>query len=126
AAVSRTVRVSTPSVEAPPHPSEAAGPMLIRPRVGFSPNTPQQLAGTRIEPPPSLAWAAATIPLATAAAEPPDEPPLECSTCQGLREGGKLRASVVTVVPSSGELVRPSAMKPACWNCCARYDVAGH
>src|SRR5262245_66010933 len=66
------------------------------------------------------------MPLATAAAEPPDEPPLERSACHGLRDGGKLRASVVTVVPSSGVLVRPSAMKPARRKWSARYDVAGH
>jgi hypothetical protein len=98
----------------------------MRPRVGFSPNSPHALAGMRIEPPPSLAWATATMPLATAAAAPPDEPPLECSTCHGLREGGKLFGSVVTVVPSSGTLVRPRAMKPACRNWVARYDVTGH
>src|SRR5262245_15390933 len=116
AALSRTVRVSTPSVELPPQPSAAPGPWLIRPRVGLSPHSPHALAGIRIEPPPSLACATATMPLATAAAEPPDEPPLECSTFHGFREGGKLFGSVVTVVPSSGTLVRPRATNPACRN----------
>ena len=32
----------------------------------------------RIEPPPSLACAIGTMPAATAAAEPPLEPPVEC------------------------------------------------
>src|SRR5215831_10544101 len=125
AAQSRTVRTSTPSVELPPQPSVAPGPWLIRARVGFRPNSPHALAGTRIEPPPSLPWATATMPLATAAAAPPDDPPLECSTCHGLRDGGKPFASVVMVVPSSGELVRPNATKPARWNSVARYDVTG-
>ena len=40
------------------------------------PNTPQQEAGIRIEPPPSLAWAMGTIPEATAAADPPLDPPV--------------------------------------------------
>ena len=47
----------------------------MAPRVGFSPTRPQQAAGTRIEPPASVAWAIATIPAATAAAAPPEEPP---------------------------------------------------
>ena len=41
----------------------------------------------RIEPPPSLACATGTIPDATAAAEPPLEPPVEWSRFQGLRVG---------------------------------------
>ena len=43
------------------------------------------LAGPRIEPPPSLACAAGTMPAATAAAEPPLEPPALCAGFQGLR-----------------------------------------
>src|SRR5215469_8543282 len=78
-----------------------------------------------MDPPPSLACATGTIPLATAAAEPPDEPPVEWPVFQGLRAGGKLRPSVVTVVPSSGTLVRPRWMKPAARSCSARYDVTG-
>ena len=78
-----------------------------------------------MDPPPSLAYATGTILLATAAAEPPDEPPVEWPVCHGLRAGGKLRASVVTVVPSSGTLVRPSWMNPAARNCSARYDIVG-
>ena len=61
----------------PAHPSPASGPWLTRPRVGLSPTRPHSLAGMRIEPPPSLACATATMPLATAAADPPDEPPVE-------------------------------------------------
>ena len=37
---------------------------------------PQHDAGTRMDPPPSLAEAMATIPEATAAADPPLEPPV--------------------------------------------------
>jgi hypothetical protein len=39
----------------------------------------------RIEPPPSLACATGTIPDATAAADPPLEPPVECAGFHGLR-----------------------------------------
>ena len=59
----------------PPQPSLSSGPSETRPRDGFSPTRPHMLAGMRIEPPPSLACATGTMPLATAAAEPPLEPP---------------------------------------------------
>jgi hypothetical protein len=48
----------------------------VRARVGLSPKSPQHEAGMRIEPPPSPPWATGTIPAATAAAEPPLEPPV--------------------------------------------------
>jgi len=38
----------------------------IRPRVGFRPTIPQQLAGIRIEPPPSEPSATGASPAATA------------------------------------------------------------
>ena len=44
-------------------------------RVGFKPNKPQQDAGIRIDPPPSLALAIGVILAATAAALPPEDPP---------------------------------------------------
>ena len=40
-----------------------------------------------MEPPPSLAWAIGTMPEATAAPEPPLDPPVECPGSQGLRLG---------------------------------------
>src|SRR5256885_13984285 len=48
---------------------------LTRPYVGLSPTTPQQAAGSRIEPPVSLPMAPATRPAATPPAQPLDEPP---------------------------------------------------
>src|SRR3954454_9722562 len=66
-----------------------------------------------------------TIALATAAATPPDEPPVEWSGFHGLRAGGKLLASVVTVVPISGTLLRPRLMKPAPRNNSAKKEVTG-
>ena len=54
-AVSRTVRVTQPSIVAPIHVSPMSGPLLTRPRDGFNPTRPHSLAGTRIEPPPSFA-----------------------------------------------------------------------
>src|SRR6218665_1266758 len=75
AAVSRTVRLSTPSTARPPQPSPRSGPIGTTPRDGLSPNRPQQAAGMRMEPPPSLPCAIGTMPAATAAAAPPLEPP---------------------------------------------------
>src|SRR4029450_4583978 len=62
AAASRTLRVTTNSPESPLHRSPSAGPNELRPRVGLSPTSPHMLAGPRIEPPPSLPWAAGTNP----------------------------------------------------------------
>ena len=60
------------------------GASELRPRVGFSPTRPQHEAGMRIDPPPSLACAAGTMPDATAAADPPEDPPVECSVFHGI------------------------------------------
>ena len=76
------------------------------------PNRPQQEAGVRIEPPPSLAWAAGTMPAATAAAAPPEEPPGVRSGSQGLRVGPKASGSVTGSRPNSGVLVLPKITRP--------------
>src|SRR5690625_3501982 len=91
AAVSRTVRVSTPSVDRP-MPSPLSGPFETRPRLGLSPTRPQDAAVIRIEPPPSLACATGTIWEATAAPAPPLEPPAPRSKSQGVRAGGATRS----------------------------------
>lgn len=67
----------------------------------------------RIEPPPSLPCAAGTIPAATAAAAPPDDPPGVRSRSHGLRVGPKRRGSVTGRIPTSGALVTPTITKPA-------------
>src|SRR3954462_8335943 len=98
---------------APAQDSPMSGPWLTRARVGLSPTSPHSAAGIRIEPPPSLACAIGTRPAATAAADPPDEPPVECPGFHGLRAGGLAAGSVVTVVPNSGTLLRPREIRPA-------------
>ena len=62
------------------------------PMLCFSPTTPLHAAGIRVEPPPSVAIASGAIPLATATAAPPLEPPLERAALHALR-----------VRPNSGE-----------------------
>ena len=83
--MSRTDRETQSSTVTPDMLSPIIGPSLIRCRVGFSPTRPLLEAGMRIEPPPSLAWAIGTMPAATAAPEPPLEPPAERDVSQGLR-----------------------------------------
>ncbi len=85
AALSRTLRVMKPSVFMSPGVSSRIAPAGMRPRDGMKPNTPQQLAGMRSEPPMSLPCAAGTTPAATAAAAPPDEPPGVSAGSHGLR-----------------------------------------
>ena len=111
AAVSATERVSTPSVARKLWPE--SGPDEIRPRAGFSPTSPQQAAGIRIEPPPSLPCAIGTIPAATAAAEPPLEPPGVRSRFHGLWVAPNRRGSVVGRIPISGIVVLPTITNPA-------------
>ncbi len=109
--MSATVRVSMPSMPSAESPSSGAGEM--RPRAGLSPTSPQQAAGIRIEPPPSVPCATGTMPAATAAAEPPDEPPGVRPASQGLCVGPNIRASVVGRIAYSGSVVLPTMTQPA-------------
>ena len=59
----------------------------MRPSVPFTPTTPDQPAGRRIDPPMSEPVARWTSPAASAAAEPPLDPPGVRSRFQGLRVG---------------------------------------
>ena len=92
------------------------GPRGDRPREGFNPTSPQQAAGTRIDPPPSLACASGRMPAATAAAAPPLEPPVVRSGRQGLRVVPVRMDSAVKVNPNSGVVVGPKIFTPACLN----------
>src|SRR4051812_39204919 len=94
-------------------PSVHCGDHETRPRLGFSPTRPQHEAGMRIEPPPSLPWASDTIPDATAAPLPPDEPPGVRDVSYGLRVGPKRSGSVTGGMPISGVFVLPTTIAPA-------------
>ncbi len=67
----------------------------MRPKLGFKPTMPQKEAGMRTEPPMSEPSASGTEPLATAAPDPPEEPPGVRPLSQGLR-----------VMPQSGLSVK--------------------
>src|SRR5438105_1921077 len=66
---------------------------LTLPYVGFNPAMPQKAAGLRIEPLVSLPRPPSTMPAATAAAVPLEEPPVKCPGFHGLRAGGHGRSN---------------------------------
>ncbi len=88
-------------------------PPGIRPSDGFIPDSPQQADGRRIEPPPSDPVAKGTMPAASAAAEPPDDPPGPCPVSNGLAVGPKRAFEVLDDHANSGMLVLPTTMHPA-------------
>ena len=67
--------------------SPTSGAIETRPRDGFSPTRPHSDAGMLIDRRRRWRAPTATMPAATAAAEPPDEPPVEWSRFHGLRDG---------------------------------------
>ena len=89
----------------------------MRPWVGFKPITPDHEAGIRNEPPASLPVATGTHPAATAAAEPPDEPPGLRVASHGLPAAPFKREEVTLIKPNSGKLVSPRITKPIFCNC---------
>jgi len=97
--------VSPKSIAAPCQPRQAFGPTGIVPLDGFKPIKPENEAGIRIEPPPSLAPAIGTIPAATAAAAPPLDPPGEYAKFHGFRAGPYNCGSVIFLKPNSGAFV---------------------
>ena len=116
-AASRTLRVmAKPTSERP----IVVGSSAMRPREGLRPTTPHHAAGMRIEPAPSFACASGTMPAATAAAEPPEEPPGVCSSRQGFRVGPSASGCVVDWSPNSGAFAVPTATSPARWKRRAR------
>ena len=75
---------------------------------------PEKLAGWRIDPPVSVPVAAGTRRAATAAAEPPDEPPGTRAVFQGLRTGRNAEFSLLEPIANSSQLSLPSVTVPAC------------
>ncbi len=94
----------------PPNTSPAR---LTRPHVGLMPKTPQSDEGMRIEPPPSPPKAIGTRPVATATADPVDEPPATRSVACGLRGMARFGLKPRGVIPYSVIGVCPRTMAPA-------------
>src|SRR5215218_9382490 len=66
--------------------SDVPRPMVgTRPRVVCTPTMPHHAAGRRVDPPPSVATAMGTIPVATPAALPALDDPGTRPTSHGLR-----------------------------------------
>src|SRR3954468_7473592 len=89
-----------------------------RPYVGLRPTRPVTAAGWRIEPPVSVPVAARQRSAATAADEPPDDPPgtrlaLEFLARQGLNTAPKADVSLEDPMANSSRLVLPSITAPA-------------
>src|ERR1700682_4555968 len=93
-AASRTDRVIGPSTERVFQPLNP-GSFGTSPNVGLWPTTPQNDAGMRTEPPPSVPSAIGAIPAATDAPAPPLEPPGVRARFHGLRVSPNTRLSVV-------------------------------
>jgi hypothetical protein len=92
-----------------------SGPKFTNPRVGFTPTSPQNEAGLRTEPAPSVPWATAHSPAASAAAAPPLDPPGVHSAFHGLRHV-PLSSDDVMLVQNSGTFVLPTITNPASRN----------
>src|SRR5512132_309636 len=86
---------------------------LTRPYVGLTPTMPQKAAGCRTEPPVSEPSAMGTIPAATAAAEPPDDPPGTRSGLIGFFVGPYALCSVDEPIANSSMFVLPNGIAPA-------------
>ncbi len=91
------------------------------------PTVPVNAAGCRIEPPVSVAVAPRHSPAATAAAEPPDEPPgtsgvSEPSRRHGLTTGPKRYVSFEEPIANSSLLSLPSSTAPSRQSCEVTVD----
>jgi hypothetical protein len=78
------------------------------------PTTPHNAAGCRIDPPVSEPNASAANPAATAAADPPLDPPGTRLGSSGLRVGPNAEFSVLDPIANSSRLVLPIRIAPAC------------
>jgi hypothetical protein len=81
--------------------------LLIRPYVGFIPTTPHMHAGCLTDQPVSVPMAAIHISAATAAAEPPDDPPGILLCPIGLITGQNEEDSFVVPIANSSKFVFP-------------------
>ncbi len=94
----------------------ADGIFLARPDEvvrGLKPTTPHHAAGIRIEPPESVPRAASQRPAATAAAEPPLEPPARRPGATGFGTVPKCGFWELTPYANSCRLVLPQTTQPA-------------
>src|SRR5580698_6617028 len=79
-----------------------------RPYVGINPTTPQKDAGWRIDPPVSDPKVTTAMSAATAAAEPPDDPPGTRLKSRGLRTGWYAEFSFDEPIANSSQFILPN------------------
>ena len=94
-------------------PNGDSGCAGTRPKLGFSPTLPQNAAGMRTDPAPSVPTPIGPHPAATAAAVPPDEPPDVFVGSHGLRVIPVSAELVSPLQPNSGVVVLPMSTAPA-------------
>src|ERR1700682_3861134 len=111
-AASSAVRASGPCTW-PGSQASGIGQFGVSPGVGRMPTIPQNDAGMRIEHPKSVPYAKGTLPVATATADPPDEPAGLSAGFQGFRVTPNTSLNVLAPAANSGVLVLPSTMAPA-------------
>src|ERR1700686_4515683 len=111
-AASSAVRASVPCTW-PGSQASGIGQFGVSPGVGRMPTMPQNDAGIRIEQPKSVPCASGTIPVATATADPPEDPAGLNAGFQGLRVTPNPSLNVLAPAANSGVLVLPSTMAPA-------------
>src|SRR4029453_8540632 len=83
------------------------------PGEGGKPHTPHIAAGMRSEPPVSEPVQTGSISVASATAEPPDEPPGLSSGAKGLPVAPHTTLRLFAPAPNSGTLVLPTTTAPA-------------
>jgi hypothetical protein len=128
--VSATSRAIGPSTEIADQPSGRLR-LATRPGDGRSPTTPHKAAGMRSEPPVSDPVHKGSMPVASAAADPPDDPPAFRLGSKGLPVAPQTGLRVLAPAPMSGTLVLAVTIAPARAGaqpgCCRRAarDCAG-
>src|ERR1700704_5836047 len=98
-----------------------------RPYVGLMPTMPANAAGCRIEPPVSVPVAPRHRLAATAAAEPPEEPPGTSGVLAPRRRHGEVTGPNTEVsfeepMANSSLLVLPSSTAPSRQSCAVTVD----
>jgi len=96
--------------------TNSEGQVGTRPGEVRSPVTPQKEAGMRSDPPRSVPWARAIIPVASPAAPPPVEPPAESAGSHGFRVRPKTSLKVFPPAANSGVFVLPRIRAPAAFS----------
>ena len=94
-------------------PNGDSGYAGTRPKLGLSPKLPQNAAGMRTDPAPSVPTLRGPSPAATAAAVPPDDPPGVFDVSHGLRVMPVSNELVSPLQPNSGVVVLPTNTAPA-------------